>query len=125
LLNQETPSLSDAAREALAEIRVASVEVRALRLALDAEIPLPIEDDVRWALASTSDADTAVLAIEAATRHAMDREVEAAINHRFAHVAARALTAFATRLAPPCLRVSSRSLNTVPARSARPLSTFS
>lgn len=101
LFRKGIPALSDAARDALASISGASDQVRALRLELDTSITLPVEDDVCWALGTSDDSRTAVLAVKAAIRHGMTREVEAALNHRFAHVAACALTAVTTPLATP------------------------
>lgn len=101
LADKETAVLSGAARDVLAAIPDASDRVRALRLKLDGSIALPVEDDVRWALGTSDDSSTAVLAVEAAIRHGMTDEVEAALDHRFAHVAASALTAVAAPIAAP------------------------
>jgi hypothetical protein len=101
LLDKALPLLSDAARVVLTAIPDASNEVRTLRLELDASITLSVEDDVRWALAASDDPSTAVLAVEAAIRHGMTEEVDAALGHRFAHVVACALTAVASPIVAP------------------------
>lgn len=94
-------ALPDSARAELLAIADASEPVRALRLGLDAKGPLAVEDDVRWMLKETEDSNNAVLAIEAAIRHGMAEEVEAALGHRFADVVAEALKAIARPLAAP------------------------
>lgn len=98
---KEPPNLSDEARGILAEIPNPSNQVRVLRLELDAGLTLPVEDDVRWALETSDDSSTAILAVEAAIRYGMTEEVEGALDHRFAHVVARALRAVATLIAEP------------------------
>ncbi len=101
LASKETVVLSAAAREVLAAIPDAGDQVRALRLELDASITLPVEDDVRWAIGMSDDRDTVIVAVEAAIRHGMTTEVQAVLNHRFAHATARALTAVAAPLDTP------------------------
>lgn len=101
LVDKELPLLSDVAQQALAAILNAGDQVRALRLELDASITLPVEDDIRWALEFSDDSHTVVLAVEAAIRHGLTEEVEAALDHRFAHAVARAITARAASVATP------------------------
>lgn len=101
LRTKEAPVLSAAAQDFLMGLSEPTDHIRAFRLALDAHIALPIEDDVRWALKSSSDAPAAIDAIHAAIRRGMSPEIEAATGHRFAHVAAPALIAFASQLEAP------------------------
>lgn len=101
LRTKEAPVLSAAAQDLLAGVSDPTDDVRAFRLALDAQIALPVEDDVRWALTTSSAARTAIDGIHAAIRHGMSSEIEVAIGHRFAHVTAPALTAFASPLEAP------------------------
>lgn len=95
------PTLSDEAVEVLSEILNPSEHVRELRLMLDAHIPLPVESDIEHALSRSEDSAIAILAIQAAIRHGMTTVVEAALDHRFAHIAALALTAVADSLSGP------------------------
>lgn len=68
---------------------------------LDEYFILPVDEDIRWLLANTDDSAVAVEAVNAAIRRGMTAVVEAALNHRFAHVAAQALTAVATQIPAP------------------------
>jgi hypothetical protein len=95
------PPFSTASRDVIIGIRDANEELRAFRVALDRSVNLPVSEDVRWLLAETTDSNVAVEAIDAAIRHGMTAEIEAAVNHRFAKVVARALTAVAEPLAAP------------------------
>ncbi|WP_143149108.1 hypothetical protein [Hyphomicrobium sp. CS1BSMeth3] len=95
------PSLGSEGRQLLASIAPVDEELRCFRVLLDKHLELPIEDDVRWILEHSDDRDAAVTAIEAAIRHEMGPEIQAALTHRFAHVSARALEAVATSLSAP------------------------
>jgi hypothetical protein len=101
LKDEKAPVLSQTARQVLEGIDDASGLVRSLRLQLDESLAFSVEDDVRWALEASDDPQTSVFAVEAAIRHGMSREVEAALDHRFAHVVARALTSIASTLETP------------------------
>ncbi len=101
LYSKKSYIFSDIARDTLATILNAGFFVRTLRLKFDANISMPIEDDIRWALEEINDKEIAILAIEAALRHEMTKEIHTAIDHQFAHVASRALTAVAASLAAP------------------------
>ena len=101
LETSKQPMLSSEARDLVGRIEARSEELRSFRVRVDRHITLPVSDDVRWLLANTTDSDFAVDAIEAAIRHGMTAEVEAALTHRFAHVVARALKAVATPLSAP------------------------
>lgn len=101
LETKAAPILSDDARELLARAGSPSEEVRLFRVTLDERLPMFVPDDVRWLLANTDEASSAVEAIEAAIRHGMTAEIEAGLSHRFAAVVARALKAVATPLTGP------------------------
>lgn len=101
LLKKETPILTDPVYIMLAAIADAGPKVRAFRLELDATTAFAVEDDVRWALDEAEDPEIAILAIEAAIRREMAPEIDAALDHKFAHVVARAVTAVATPCAGP------------------------
>ena len=98
---KSSPTLSEQARQLLADIGEVSEEVRMFRVILDRHMPMPVADDVRWLLANTNEADNAAQAMDAAIRRDMKAEIEAGRSHRFAGVVARAIKAFATPLAPP------------------------
>lgn len=101
LETKAAPVLSDNARELLARAGSPSDEVRLFRVSLDEHLPMFVPDDVRWLLANTDEASSAVQAIEAAIRHGMTAEIEAGLSHRFAAVVARALKAVATPMTAP------------------------
>ena len=60
-----------------------------------------VADDVRWLLANTDEANSAVEAIETAIRHGMTAEIEAGLSHRFAAVVARALKTVVAPMTAP------------------------
>lgn len=92
-----TPVLSRNARDILDSIKDGSEDIRLLRVLLDAHVSLlHVDDDIRWLLNNSNDNDVAVEALNAAIRREMLAEVEASLNHKFAQVSARALTAIAT-----------------------------
>jgi hypothetical protein len=95
------PSLGSGGRQLLTSIAPADEELRCFRVLLDKHVELPIENDVRWILEHSDDSDAAVTAIEAAIRHEMGPEIQAALTHRFAHVSAQALEAVASSLSAP------------------------
>lgn len=101
LETKAAPVLPEEARELLARAGSPSEEVRLFRVTLDEHLPMFVPDDVRWLLANTDEATSAVEAIEAALRHGMTAEIEAGLSHRFAAVVARALKAVATPMTPP------------------------
>ena len=101
LQEDTTPVLSEQARVMLETARGGSTDVRRFRVALDGTVTLEIEDDVQWLLANVDEADIAILAIEAAIRWGMAPDVEAALDHKFARVSARALTALGESMHAP------------------------
>ena len=70
-------------------------------MALDATVLLDIKDDIRWLLLNANEADIAIQTIAAANRLGMTKEVEAALDHKFADVSALALTALTETNARP------------------------
>ena len=96
-----TPTSSAEACAMMVAARDGSVDVRRFRILLDATLPLEVEDDIRWLLATASEYKIAVVAVEAAIRRGMSPVVEAALDHKFAAVSALALTAMAEPLAAP------------------------
>lgn len=101
LASDNSPTLSDAARELIIGLSRIQENVRVFRLQVARYFEIPVEEDVRWILNHSDDNDAAVLAVETAIRHGMSKEVDAALNHKFAHVVARALEAIATSMTAP------------------------
>lgn len=95
------PKLSVGARRILESLTEPSEEVRHLRVQLSASNALDVEDDVRWLLANSTDHHIAVEAVVSAIRLGMAPEIEAALDHKFADVKARALTAVSANLPAP------------------------
>src|SRR5690606_5237352 len=98
--NQPAP-ISEEARAMLQGLEAGSEDVRQFRVAIDAYASLPVDDDIRWLLANSENDDFAVEAVEAAIRRGMSAEVEAALEHKFAQVSARALSALGGPMAAP------------------------
>lgn len=101
LSQDRIPALDDNALALLAGATNGDTSLRRFRVDIDRHFPLPVEGDIRWLLAHSEDDEDAVAAVDAAIRHGLTREVRAALDHRFAHASARALTALAMPLAPP------------------------
>ncbi|MGA1859864.1 hypothetical protein VH569_28090 [Azospirillum sp. 11R-A] len=101
LLAGRKPRPSKEAVELLTSMAEPSPEIRAFRLALDEYVRLSVEGDARWALSSSDEPAVVIDGLSAAIRHGMLDEVEIAIDHKFAHVAAQALTAVATPMEAP------------------------
>jgi hypothetical protein len=95
--NGQSPALSAAARQLLQRVEDPGSSIRSLRLHLAESLDFSVEDDVRWALTANDDPQLAVVAMELAIQHGMLQDVEGALQHRFAHVVARALTSVASR----------------------------
>lgn len=91
--------LSAQARAILEDTRGGGVDLRRFRVSLDTS--LQIEDDVRWLLANADEAGIVVKALEAAIRRGMITDVEAALDHKFADVSARALTVLGAPIPAP------------------------
>lgn len=101
LLNNETPDLAPAALALLAGLVEPPEDLRVLRVRLAQQIDLDAIDDVRWILAESDDRDAALAAIDLAIARAMQPEIDGALDHRFAHVAARAIKAVVDPLPAP------------------------
>ena len=101
LLDYKTPPDSPLANATLRQISSPSPPVRRLRLQVDEYARLPVEGDVRWALAESDESSTCTLAVKAAIRHGMQNEIEQAMAHRFAHAAGRAIEAHGMALDAP------------------------
>lgn len=101
IVEGKTAALSGEAQAALAAIPDPPEDVRATRLALATQLGIDAGDDVRWMLANTEDHDHALAAIDLAALRGMEPELHMALHHRYAKVAARALTARASPLAAP------------------------
>lgn len=97
----QVPNLSAETQAFLVGLCPEDADLRGFRVALDRHLDLDVEDDVRWLLSHSDDNNVAVDAIEAAIRHDMCTEIEAALPHRFAHVSARALTKIAESIPAP------------------------
>ena len=76
-------------------------ELRGFRVELNSYFDFDVKEDVRWLLTYSDDNNVAVDAINAAIRHKMRSEIEAALTHRFAHVVSRALIAIAEHMPAP------------------------
>jgi hypothetical protein len=101
MLEDKPPVLPLEAAIELFAIRDAPPDVRVARLRLAQHLDVTADEDVRHVLATAGERDEAVTAIEVAIRHDMQAEIIGALDHRFAHVAARAITAVAERLPSP------------------------
>ncbi|GAA0586721.1 hypothetical protein [Rhizomicrobium electricum] len=97
----DVPKVSVATMEMLASAPDPSERIRHLRVVLNPQACSQVQDDVRWLLQHTTDPDTALSAIEAAIRHSMTHDIEAAANHQYAHVRARAITAIGEGIPAP------------------------
>jgi len=101
LAKKNAPALSSTAHEIIGSIQGGGEGLRRFRVVLDEYFILPVDEDIRWLLANTDDSAVAVEAVNAAIRRGMTAVVEAALNHRFAHVVAQALMAVATPTPAP------------------------
>ena len=96
-----SPVLAAESRRILEMAQGGGIDVRRFRVALDATVQLDIEDDIRWLLLNADEAEIAAKAIAAAIRRGMTKEVEDALDHKFADVSALALTALAEHMRAP------------------------
>lgn len=95
------PSLSHNTSQWFSAVQDPSEAVRWLRVRVDKHIGVFIQEDIRWLLAESNEADHCVAAMEVAIRHGMTPEIEAGLSHRFAHVVALSLRHLAKPLSPP------------------------
>jgi HEAT repeat protein len=72
-----------------------------LRIRRQKDLSGSVRSDIEWTLAQCDDKGRCVEAIDAAIDLKMDEVVQAALDHQFAHVAARALSAIASEKAAP------------------------
>lgn len=89
--SKDTPILCPEAASWLGGVDSPSEEVRVFRLMMATQVPLDLQDDIRWVLSQSDDADNCALAMEVAVQNAMADEVEAGLSHRFAKVVAISL----------------------------------
>ncbi|WP_439572478.1 hypothetical protein [Phreatobacter sp.] len=101
LSKNQAVAIPKEAHAVLEGLEAESEDVRWFRVAVDAHAPLPVDNDIRWLLSNSEDDDAAVDALEAAIRREMQEEVAAALDHKFAQVRARALSAIGGALAAP------------------------
>jgi hypothetical protein len=101
LIEGKAPVMSVDALGVITTITDPPEDVRAMRVRIAQHLNLEVGDDIRWILANSDDNDDALSAIKVAVQREMTAELEAALDHKFAHVAARALTAIAEPLAAP------------------------
>jgi hypothetical protein len=88
----------------VASIDDPSEDVRSMRLRLAQYADIDAAEDAREVLAWSDDDQDALAAIRFAVRHGMRAEVEKALDHKFAYVAAAALTALADPVPAPLPR---------------------
>ena len=101
LTRDELPAVSAKAIEEIAAIADVSEEVRVARTRIASRLEWNAADDVRWIFVHSNEFDHVVCAVEAAIARDLADEVETALDHKFAHAAARALTAIAEPLPAP------------------------
>ena len=100
LIKGNTLDLSPQAHELLRfSSSEGGIDVRRMRVSFGASNSL--EDDIRWLLKNADKPGIAVMGLDAAIRLQMKTTVEAALNHKFAAVVARALTAIGESVAAP------------------------
>ena len=95
------PHFSPAANAALVAAKHGSEDVRRFRIRVARHVGLSVQEDICWILGNSDDDIVAVEAIEEAILQKIDRQVEAALDHRFAKVGARALAAIGENAEQP------------------------
>lgn len=93
--------LSQAAINLLGIAPKTSSSVRMLRIRRQKDLSGCVRSDIEWTLAHCGDNNFCVEAIDSAIDLKMDDVVQAALDHQFAHVVARALSAIAGETAAP------------------------
>lgn len=101
LNNDKAPLMSDAALKVVGAVADVPNDFRAERVRLACHLDIDVSTDINWFLAKSDSKNDALNAIEAAIRHGLTEEIESALDHKFAHVAARALTTIAEPLRSP------------------------
>ena len=97
----EAFSMSSDALIMISSIADAPEDLRAARVRIAYHLDIDITGDAKWLLANSDDKADVLSAIEAAINHGLTEEIEFALDHKFAHVAALALTAIADALPAP------------------------
>lgn len=98
---EEAPSLPPESIAILAGLNDGPLAVRVFKVSMSERYDLPVDEDIRRVLAKADRDQDAVTAIEAAIRRGMTADIDAAIDHRFARVAARALTVIGATVPVP------------------------
>ncbi|WP_153117677.1 hypothetical protein [Rhodocyclus tenuis] len=78
-----------------------SESVRALRIRRHQDISGSVRTDIEWTLAHSDDRDACVEAVDAAIALGIEDVIVGALDHRLAHVVAKALAAVGDRVLPP------------------------
>ena len=120
ILEDGPPVVTPEAAVMLQAIEAPEADMRALRVRLASHGDLDATEDLRWVLAESDDDDAALAAIDLAARDGLTDDLEQALDHHFAHVAARALTALADPMPAPLppLILSRASRSASPVRKA-------
>ncbi|CNG86711.1 hypothetical protein ACSILG_000193 [Yersinia enterocolitica] len=93
--------LSSEALTLLAKPALVSPSVRKLRINRHLELSATIRSDIEWTLAHSEDRDACVEAIDAAISLGFEDIIEDSLDHRFAHVVAKALVSTAEKVSAP------------------------
>ncbi|MDL2285005.1 hypothetical protein LJC19_07700 [Oxalobacter sp. OttesenSCG-928-P03] len=93
--------LSEVARTLLAKLVCPSPSVRTLRIHRYLDIPDSVHTDIKWTLANSDDSADCIKALDAAIALDLTEIVAEALNHRFSHVVAKALTSIGERSPTP------------------------
>lgn len=97
----EPQPLSSAAVALLSKPARSCPSVRALRIRRHLDLSGSARADIEWTLAHSDDRDACVEAIVAAIALGIEEVIAAALDHRFAHVVAKALAAVGERVSTP------------------------
>lgn len=93
--------LSRAAAALLGTPACSSMSVRSLRIRRYSDLPDSVPADIKWTLANKDDRDDCLMALEAAIGLGLDDVIAGALDHRFSHVVAKALTTLGEKAAAP------------------------
>lgn len=99
--DDERQPLSSAAVALLSKPARSSPSVRALRIRRHIDLAGTARADIEWTLAYSDDRDACVEAVDAAIALGIEDVIAGALDHRFAHVVAQALTAVGERISAP------------------------
>jgi len=101
MLNGEVPLLSVSALETIGKVVDPAADVRLMRVKLARHFTMDAREDIRWILDRSDDHNAALDAIDVAIGRDLATEIESTLDHRFAHVAAEAITAIGNQHAAP------------------------